>query len=98
MSPFRRALQTTFLLFKNHPNFKNIEVILDPDLRDELHASFHIPNPIIPLIEEFDRLFPNLNVQYLDLNSEEKDLWFLENTDVMRKNYLKNYIYKLKDA
>ena len=39
-------METAYLIFKNHPNFKKIKVILFPDLRDKLKNASDIPQPI----------------------------------------------------
>jgi len=46
VSPLRRALQTAYLLFKDHPNFNNIEVIIDPNIRETLGSPCSIPFPV----------------------------------------------------
>ena len=43
VSPLRRALETAYYLFKNHPNFLNIIFILDPDIREHLNSSCDVP-------------------------------------------------------
>jgi len=34
VSPLHRALETAYLIFKDHPNFKKIKVVVDPNLRE----------------------------------------------------------------
>ena len=79
-SPLKRHLESAYLIFKEHPNFKNIEVVLDPNLRDLLVKPYDIPGPIQPTIDEFSKLFSKLNTSLLDLWSPDKDLWFLQNS------------------
>ena len=43
VSPLVRALETAYLIFKDHPNFENVIVVLDPDLRETLHSACDIP-------------------------------------------------------
>ena len=31
----RRALQTCYEVFKDHPNFENIKIMVDPGLRED---------------------------------------------------------------
>lgn len=57
VSPLRRALQTAFHLFKNHPNRSNISIILDPDLRECLHWPCGIPSYFDSIINEFKEHF-----------------------------------------
>ena len=46
VSPLRRALQTAYLLFKDHPNFKDIEVIMDPNIRESFGCACDITFPV----------------------------------------------------
>lgn len=57
VSPMVRALQTAFLLFKDHPNFANIKVIIDPDLREHIQSSCDIPQAWPITLKEYSRLF-----------------------------------------
>ena len=81
VSPLRRALQTAYFLFKDHPRRKEIEVIMVPDLRDVLAGPWDIPNPIEKIVEDAKDMFYNLDTSLLDLASPDPDLWFLKNTD-----------------
>ena len=54
-------MQTAYYIFKNHPNFQNIKVIVCPDLREGLGSTCDIGGPIKSLINEFSRLFPNFD-------------------------------------
>ena len=56
-------------------------MILNPELREHLNAICDIPNPILETIEEFKYKFPNLDSSLMDLESENRDLWFLKNID-----------------
>jgi phosphohistidine phosphatase SixA len=38
VSPLRRALQTAYHLFKNHPNFSNIKFIIVPKAKEGIKA------------------------------------------------------------
>ena len=42
----RRALETCYYVFKDHPNVKagKIKLIITPDLREKLHVSVDIPS------------------------------------------------------
>ena len=77
VSPFKRALETAYHTFKDHPNFKNIAVVVNPDVREHFHAICDIANPIQDTIDEFNPLFNNLDLSLLDLQSHNRDLWFL---------------------
>ena len=43
VSPLRRSLQTAYLIFKDHPNFKDILVIVDPHLREQMLSASDVP-------------------------------------------------------
>ena len=43
VSPLGRTLETAYQLFHQHPNFKNMRFIVDPDLRECLDDSCTIP-------------------------------------------------------
>ena len=58
VSPLKRALETAYLIFKDHLNFKNIKVIVDPNLREILKNSWDIPNSIHDTVAHFKKLFP----------------------------------------
>ena len=78
MSPLFRALETAYHTFKNHLNFKEMVVILHPDVREHTHSPCDIPSPIMDTVNHFKGLFPNgLNTDLLDLTGSERDLWFL---------------------
>ena len=50
VSPLRRALQTAYLVFKDHPNFKNIKFIMHPDLREVAHTVCDVPDSYSTII------------------------------------------------
>ena len=74
-------METAYLLFKHHPNFKNIKFIVFPDLRGRLINVSDIPFPINKTISEFSKLFPNLCLDHMLAGKDGKfsDLWFLDN-------------------
>jgi broad specificity phosphatase PhoE len=43
VSPLRRALQTAYLLFKEHPNFLSLRFVVHPLLRENMHTVCDIP-------------------------------------------------------
>jgi phosphohistidine phosphatase SixA len=46
ISPLRRALETAYLLFKDHSEFNNIKFIVHPMLRENTHTVCDIPETI----------------------------------------------------
>ena len=81
ISPLRRCLQTTYLLFRNHPRFNDIKFIIDPYLKEHLDSPCDIPLSIGETIRNFKPLFPDLDCSLLDdlLSRENCDpnLWFV---------------------
>lgn len=53
VSPLRRALQTAFLLFREHPNFSRMRFIVHPLLRENMHTVCDIPESHHLLKSEF---------------------------------------------
>lgn len=45
-SPLKRAIETAYLVFKDHPNFKNMTFLLDPDLREGMNSPCDVCGPI----------------------------------------------------
>jgi broad specificity phosphatase PhoE len=80
VSPLRRALETAYYTFKDHPNFKNITVVLDPDLRELMNCSGCIPGAINDLIDEFKDKFSELDTTLLDPESDRAKIWYLDNS------------------
>ena len=84
VSPMIRALQTAYLVFREHENFKNIEFKIEPYLREGLWVSCDIPSDIRPVLENFGKLFEKFDVDKLltEKGSEPRlELWFLEHLE-----------------
>ena len=43
MSPMRRAVETAYFSFKNHPNLKNIRFYVDPLIREKITIAADLP-------------------------------------------------------
>lgn len=69
MSPMRRAVETAFYSFKNHPNLKNIRFYVDPLIREKITIAADLPvwNSYKMLKEEYVQLFKDIGVD-LDLS------------------------------
>jgi hypothetical protein len=61
LSPMKRVLETTYHVFKDHPDFETIKFVILPKLREQMNHSSGIPSNIIHNVEEFGKLFPNLD-------------------------------------
>lgn len=53
VSPLRRALQTAYLLFKDHASFSEIKFIVHPMLRENTHTVCDIPESIETVKDEY---------------------------------------------
>ena len=83
VSPLKRTLETAYQMFKEHPNFENIQVILDPDLREHIFCrSCDIPDPIEETVYYYKALFNHFDASLIDLASDDCNLWFLKNGDL----------------
>ena len=43
VSPLRRTLETAYWIFKDHPNFAKMEVVMHPMLRERMNTAGDIP-------------------------------------------------------
>jgi hypothetical protein len=64
VSPLRRSMETAHEMFKDHPNFENIQFIIHPMLRENIMTAGDIPGNIGEIIDEFSYKFPNLCTRY----------------------------------
>lgn len=62
VSPMRRALQTAYLLFRDHPNFARIKFVAHPLLRENMHTVCDIPESLDLVKGEFAQKFPSLEI------------------------------------
>ena len=53
VSPMRSALETAYILFKDHPNFNSIKFIMLPHLRPPLDCPANIPIEICETVYEY---------------------------------------------
>lgn len=61
VSPLRRALQTAYLLFKDHSQFSSINFVVHPMLRENTHTVCDIPETLESVIAEYQGLIPHLD-------------------------------------
>ena len=85
VSPLMRAMETAYLTFKDHPNFENVEVVIDPDLREYMGDPCGVPNPIKEVLAGFKDKFKNMDTSLLNLASPDCNYWFLENSSLRHK-------------
>ena len=77
VSPLRRALQTAYYVFWNHPNFDDIKFIVVPKLKEGLKTCSDIPNNIYETIEEFSKKFKNFDASLFKLYKVYYDFYIL---------------------
>jgi len=91
VSPMRRALQTCYYVFKDHPNWDNIKFIVEPNIIEFLKDTPTIPEKgIQDKLDEFRKLFRDSNGKTLldttlidrvineqMLRNCNDDLWFV---------------------
>ena len=80
VSPFRRALQTAYEIFKTHPQINEIKFVLMPKMREGLNTSNDIPVDIEEIVAEYSSLFQNFDTSELDKYSDPKH-YFIEDLD-----------------
>jgi len=70
-------LETTYLLFKDHPNRSNITIIVEPDLRETLRspAGIGIPGVMGMYSAKFN------DFKAFDTSQIKRDDWYLQNLD-----------------
>lgn len=77
VSPLRRALQTAWLLFKDHTQFKGIRFIVHPLLRENTHTVCDIPESLDTVKGEYNSRIPHLDWSLIDeLDAEKRKLWY----------------------
>ena len=81
VSPMRRALQTAYYTFKNHPNFDKIKFIIIPKARESINFASAIPTNIDSVVSHFRELIPNLDDSELD-KYKDRLHYFIEDTDL----------------
>ena len=75
VSPLRRALETAWRVFKDHPS--PIKYVILPDLRENQHSTCDIPNPIAEVKAEYLDRFPDSDWSAMD-KFEDQNHWFVE--------------------
>lgn len=96
VSPMRRAIKTTYLIFKDHPNFEKINFILTPKLREHLHSSNDIPWNIEDTVKEYSQYFKNFDTSALDEYEDPKH-YFIEDLNQPLRDTLAEKIQPWED-
>lgn len=66
VSPLRRTLETTYHIFKEHPDFSKMKFIVVPNLRESMNTSSDIPENFENVRDEFTKLIPHLDFSLMD--------------------------------
>ena len=74
ISPLRRALQTAYLVFKDHPNFHIIKFIVHPMLRENMHTVCDIPENFLDVKNDYEGKIPQLDFSLME--RQEND-WYI---------------------
>ena len=74
ISPMRRTLETTYNLFKNHPNFHKIKFVLHPHMIERLHVAADIPlnRSLKEVINDYKSILPNLQLHDGEVNKSHE--------------------------
>lgn len=85
VSPLRRAVETAYLVYKDHPNFENIKFIILPSMREILGINGSCPIHIDEVLEEFKPLIPQLDDSEID-KRKSRAHWFVDDLKFETKN------------
>ena len=83
ISPMRRTLETAYFIFKDHPNFKTMQFIVNPDLREKITITGDVPlnnSELFKVLQEvYQPMFQNrLDVTKLELAMKRKSPWYFD--------------------
>ena len=83
ISPMRRTLETAYFIFKDHPNFKTMQFIVNPDLREKITITGDVPlnnSELFKVLQEvYQPMFQNrLDVTKLELAMKIKSPWYFD--------------------
>ena len=98
ISPLRRALETAYHIFKNHPNFENIKFIMLPNLREALDTSCDIPVNIFDTIEEFKSKLINFDYSEIHKYSDALHFFLEDSEDHHFINVMTNKVDSTEDS
>ena len=85
-SPLNRSLMTAYLTFKDHPNFENCRIMIEPDITEVLDKTSSIPKPIDDKLASYNKLFKQgIDIRFLQplldasqsIHMSSRDLFFL---------------------
>ena len=79
----RRTLETAYFIFKDHPNFKTMQFIVNPDLREKITITGDVPlnnSELFKVLQEvYQPMFQNrLDVTKLELAMKIKSPWYFD--------------------
>ena len=79
----RRALETTYLVLKDHPNFNKMRFIIHPGIREKLGGADDVPSQDIQgLFAEYqDKFTGNLDAKTFWRYTEDEPMWYAHDLD-----------------
>lgn len=80
VSPMRSALQTVYEVFKNHPLYKRINVVLMPKLKEQTCTCNDIPRNIEELVDQYNDYFYRFDTSALSDYASPKQ-YFVHDLD-----------------
>eukprot|EP00347_Sterkiella_histriomuscorum_P008388 403345286 len=100
VSPLRRALQTAYLLFKDHENFDRIKFIVHPMLRENTHTVCDIPESLDQVKLEYQEKIPHLDFSLIgsSLQDHQKKLWYFHDYQEPVRSLLLNRFANQSDT
>jgi broad specificity phosphatase PhoE len=82
VSPLRRAIQSAYFIFKEHPHFAQIRFVLAPLARERLSGAGEIPLDLTDVLQEFNSLFPSgLDTSLFREWKGDINNWYLDGLD-----------------
>ena len=63
VSPLRRALETAYFMFKDHPNFKTIQFVVHPHIREPISMPSDLPDDMEKVVNDYRPFFPNFDTR-----------------------------------
>lgn len=63
VSPLRRALETAYFMFKDHPNFKTIKFVVHPHIREPITMPSDLPDDMEQIVNDYRPFFPNFDTR-----------------------------------
>jgi hypothetical protein len=73
----RRAIETAYLVFREAPQFAEIEFIVMPTIRERLHTTCDVPESFSEVYEEWSPKFPEGHFDTSFMQESNYDEWYV---------------------